>query len=259
MRSILVPADPRPSRDERIESALTVARATNGHVTVQVDVPITRYVSTDAFGGAALMREALEAARQDAEEKAAQISARLSSQDVPFDIEHSDEEAVESLVAGARLADLIVISFDDYCLNEVAVTARCPVLAIPAGHALLRLDQPAVVAWDGGHESANAMRAALPLLRLAESVHVVRVTEKENAFPPSDALCYLSRHDVHAELADCAPAGSIGVTLENAARRLNAGLIVMGAFGHSRLREMILGGVTKHFLTHSKVPLLLAH
>ena len=132
-------------------------------------------------------------------------------------------------------------------------------IAVPKGVPLLAFDAPVLVAWDGGHESANALRAALPLLRMASAVHILTVREKSDDFPASDAASYLSRHDIHAEVHEVEPNGTIAFTIEDTARKLGAGMIVMGVFGKSRLRELLLGGVSRHMLDRSLVPLLLAH
>ena len=86
------------------------------------------------------------------------------------------------------------------------------------------------------------------------------VSDKLNGFPPTDALRYLSRHDIKAELHELAKAGSIEETLAGAVSRLGADLLVMGAFGHSRLREFMFGGVSRYFLERENGPaLLMAH
>ena len=136
---------------------------------------------------------------------------------------------------------------------------RVPVLAVPKGAPLLAFDKPAVVAWDGGHEGAAALRAAVPLLRLASAVHLLTVREKGDDFPAADAAAYLSRHGIHAECHEAERIGSISATIETFARDRGAGLIVMGLFGKSRLRELLLGGVSRALLDRSVVPLLLAH
>ena len=132
-------------------------------------------------------------------------------------------------------------------------------LAVPKGAPLLAFDKPVVVAWDGGHESAAALRASIPLLRLAGAVHLLTVREKSDDYPAADAASYLSRHGIHAECHEAEPKGSISATIEAFASEIGAGLIVMGLFGKSRLRELLLGGVSRALLDRSRLPLLLAH
>jgi nucleotide-binding universal stress UspA family protein len=116
-----------------------------------------------------------------------------------------------------------------------------------------------MVAWDGGHEGARAMRAAVPLLRMASAVHLVAVKNDDEPFAGLEAASYLSRHDIHAEVHEIKREGPAASVIETTARDLGIGLIVMGLFGKSRLREMVLGGVSRAMLDHSKIPLLLAH
>ena len=95
---------------------------------------------------------------------------------------------------------------------------------------------------------------------LSSEVHLLTVKEKSGGFPATDALRYLSRHGVKAELTVLPRVGSTEETLAAALTRLQAGLLVMGAFGHSRLREFLFGGVTNYFMSVEGGPaLLLAH
>ena len=103
------------------------------------------------------------------------------------------------------------------------------------------------------------MRAALPFLQMASEVHLLTVREKDNTFPAADAARYLSRHDIHADSHEKERNGSIAFTIEECAREIGAGVIVMGLFGHSRLRELLMGGVSRDMLDRSQIPLLLAH
>lgn len=259
MRSILCPADSGSSLDDRVETALALARETKGHVTFQIATPFAQMALWEPFGGAALSAEAINQVREADEKLAADLDARLARQDVPFDVEIVDEGRIEGVAAAARFTDVIVASLDDPGLEEIALGVRSPVLAVPKGTPLLSCAVPVVVAWDGGHESAQALRAALPLLRRASAVHLVTVREKSADFPASEAACYLSRHDIHAECHEVERNHSIGFTIEDTARKLGAGLIVMGVFGKSRLRELLLGGVSRELLDRSTIPLLLAH
>ncbi|MBB4615629.1 universal stress protein [Novosphingobium taihuense] len=259
MRSILCPVEKSESLDDRVESALALARAMRGHVTFQVATPFAQMAAWEPFGGAALSAAAINEARERDEQFAAELDARLAPQDVPFDVEIDDNGRVEAAAAAARFADVLVASLDDPTLEELVLGVRSPVLAVPRGIKAPAFDQPVLIAWDGGHESANALRAALPLLAMAPAVHILTVREKSDTFPATDAACYLSRHGIHAEVHEQERNGSIAFTIEECARQLGVGLIVMGLFGHSRLRELLMGGVSREMLDRSQIPLLLAH
>ena len=145
-------------------------------------------------------------------------------------------------------------------VGPLAVSCRTPVLALPATASPFRLDGQAMVCWDGGHEAGNALRAAVPMLARAEAVRIVTVAEKADGFPSTDALRYLSTHGISAELHERPRAQqTIEEVLEDAAAELGADWMVMGAYGHSRLRETLFGGVTRYFIESARFPLLLVH
>lgn len=259
MRSILCPIDISQSLDDRIETALAFARACDGHVSFQIATPIAQIAMWEPFGGVAVSSHALKEALDANEKLAKTLDARFATQDVPFDIEVLDQERITAAAAAARFADLVIGSLNDSMIEEMAFSLRCPVLTVPRGKPMLAFDQPVLVAWDGGHEAANALRAALPLLHMASSVHLLTVREKDNSFPAADAARYLSRHGIHAEAHERERSGSVALTIEECATEIGAGLIVMGLYGHSRLRELLLGGVSRDMLDRSQIPLLLAH
>jgi nucleotide-binding universal stress UspA family protein len=260
MRSILVHADRGPSMAARLETGLSIARMTNGHVTVLVDTPIQRYIAMDPMGGSYVATEALQQALAQDQAQAGAFETQLTGQDVPFDVAHSEDEPLDALASAARLADLVVLSRSGGLAGELAIMARTPVLVLPDAAALQFPLSSAMIAWDGGNEAALALRCAVPLLAGCGSVAVVTVKEKPGGFPATDAMSYLSRHGIKAELVELARSGSTEETLASEAARCGAGLLVMGAYGKSRMREYLFGGVTRYFLEECQKPaLLLAH
>ena len=259
MRSILGPADTSKSFPCRLETALELARTMSGHLTLQIATPIAQIAAWEPFGGAVISATAITQARDDDEKLASQLATQLSSQDVAFNVEVADDARAFALSSASRLADIVVMSMADPSLEDVALTVRCPVLAVPGDKPFTAFDGTVLVAWDGGPEAANALRAAVPLLHKARAVHVVTVREKQSDFPATDALAYLSRHEVHAELHEVTASGAVAEAIAATAREVGANLIVMGVFGHSRLRELLLGGVSRDLLDQSEIPLLLAH
>lgn len=269
MKSILVHADDSLAMTARLESALALARQRDGHVTLLVNTPFYRFVAMDPFGGAYLAAGALAEAQARDAALAARLEKTLANEDVPWDIIHGDGDLVFALAGAAALADLSIVSmtaassdrFDaaPMLAGDLALASRAPVLALPDGAALFDLDGPAVVAWNGSAEAAAALRAAVPLLG-GRSVTVLRIGEVQGKFPDDAALKYLARHGVNAELREEAPsARAVEEQLEAYAEVMGAALLVMGAFGHSRLRETLFGGVTRYLLDSARVPLLLAH
>jgi len=155
----------------------------------------------------------------------------------------------------------VVVSRSGGLAGDLALSASCPVLALPDDVPLKLPLGTVCIAWDGGSEAARAMKAAAPLLTEASDVRVLTVaTDKANGFPPTEALRYLARHGIKAELTELARANSVEETLMNEVTRVGAQLVVMGAYSHSRLREFLFGGVTRFFLDElTAPPLLIAH
>lgn len=260
MRSILVYGDRSGAMASRLESALALARASAGHVTVLVDTPITRYVAMDPMGGSYIASSALQQALDDDDAHALAVEAELAKQSVPFHVVRSEAEPVEALADAARLADLVVVSRSTGIAGELALATRTPVMVLPDAGVLAVPPTRICIAWDGGNEAAMALRSAIPLLTGCPAVEVLTVTEKSGGAPAADALHYLAQHDVDAQPRELARKGSTEATLAAAVGESGGQLLVMGAYGRSRMREMLFGGVTRHFLQSREGPaLLLAH
>lgn len=259
MRSVVVHADKSPAGTARIECALSLARMTGAHVTLLVDTPITRFVSVDAMGGGSVAAEAIEEAVAEDDAFARQIEARMARGDVPCDVLRAETEPVDALADAGRLADVAVVSRNSALAADLALATRCPVLAVNADRPLSFPLNKVAVAWDGSAEAAYALRCAVPLLGGAE-VTVLTVEDAPEAYPATDAVAYLSRHGVAAEMQVLQRVGAIEATLARELVLLETELLVMGAFTHSRLREFLFGGVTRYFLECEQGPaLLLAH
>jgi nucleotide-binding universal stress UspA family protein len=137
-----------------------------------------------------------------------------------------------------------------------------PVLLVPFGHASTRLDGKAVVAWNGSMEATRAVRDALPLLCQASQVLVAHFdTGEPSTFPAQTAelLPWLRRNGVNAELHEHRAGADAGAALLAFAAQEQASLIVMGGFGHSRFRELMLGGATRTALERMATPVLISH
>ena len=115
------------------------------------------------------------------------------------------------------------------------------------------------VAWNGTAESAAAVQAALPWLQRAEAVRILSADEYQRAGPLAPDLAnYLALHGVEAELGRFRPLDrEVGAGMLAAAREFRADLLTMGAYSHSRLRQLILGGVTRHVLEYADLPVIM--
>lgn len=278
MRAILVHADDSPASEVRLQTALDLARLTGGHVTLHINTPLQRYVAMDPFGGTYLAAGAIADAQARDAALTDRLAAKLTIEDVAWRIEASETDLADALAMSAQLADIVVVSLDSaetsprnrdavgFCpsIGRLVFAADAPVLALPASTKAVAFTGTAVVAWNGTSEAANALRRAVPLLALAEAVHLVRITDPSergaDRFPATDALQYLSSHDIHAELHE-RDRGALSVEegIETLAGSLAADWLVMGAYGHNRWRETLFGGVTRYLIDGGRWPLLLAH
>lgn len=261
MRSILVQGGRDTAMTARLDTALDLARAHESHITIAIDTPIDRFVTVDPYGGTYVAREALDSALAADDALADAFAGRLENDDVPFDIVQFETQPLEAMIAAARLADLAIVSRTCGYAGDLAIDAKCPVLVLPSDKRIGFPLKSACIAWDGSDEAAMALRSSTRLLWGCPEVHVLTVlSDKPLGFPPTDALRYLSRHDIKAELHELEKAGSIEQTLAGAVSSLGSELLVMGAFGHSRLREFMFGGVSRYFLELENGPaLLMAH
>ena len=123
------------------------------------------------------------------------------------------------------------------------------------------IGEAVVIGWNRSASSARSISAAMPLLLMSRSVTIVTVTTGAKVGPsPQDMAKYLSWHEVHAEVVEIPPDHRVvGEVLLEEAERVSADLLEMGAYSHSRLRELILGGVTRHVLQNADLPVLMAH
>ncbi len=270
MRSILVYADGGPANELRVQTALDIARLTDGHITLHVNTPVQQYMAMDPFGGAYLLTDALAEADRKETALIASLAAKLGAENVPWDMQTSTCFTADGLAEAALLSDLIILSanqiegeadpFAAKLVGDVVLTARRPVLAVPAGTNPLFICGTAMIAWSGGHEAADALRAAIPLLAHAKTVKLVTVVDDPTFFPSTDAARYLSRHGIHADVIERPrDAQNVGTALAAAAAALEADWVVMGAYSHSRLRENVFGGVTQQFLEVASYPMFLSH
>jgi nucleotide-binding universal stress UspA family protein len=145
-------------------------------------------------------------------------------------------------------------------VGDLLMRSGRPVLAVPAGIGALG-ERDIVIAWKSTREARRAVSDAMPLITRARNVHIVHVGEGNE--PANDAVedvrALLARHDVFANAKNLEHDGSAGEMLLAAARRTGADLIVAGGYGHTRLREWILGGVTQSILERSHIPCLMSH
>jgi nucleotide-binding universal stress UspA family protein len=178
-------------------------------------------------------------------------------------------QAREEFARLARHFDLTVAAQspidggDEQGLAEAALFgAGRPVLIVPRIHKGAPKFGRALIAWDGSRAAARALADAMPLLKKAEVVEVVSVTDHRVSYkelPGFNITRHLSRHGLNAQLKRLTIQGDIGDTLLSYAADAGSDFLVMGGYGHSRLREMILGGTTRTILSSMTIPILISH
>ena len=270
MKSILLHIHQDRGQSGRLRAALDLVRTFDAHLTCVQVTPYEGYIVSDPFGGVYAFPEIIARIRDAEAESRAEVEAALGREGIAWDWLHFDGAPARMLVDRSRLSDLVVMSAPgkegaDRPLDiaaDVALHARCPVLALPVEGEEFRCAATAFVAWNGSAEAATALRQARPLLKRAAAVHVVTIGEalSGNALSAAAACRYLSRHGIDSALHDIpARETPVAAQLLEGAAAYGAGFIVMGAYGHSRLRELVLGGVTRDMLGASDTPLVIAH
>lgn len=195
----------------------------------------------------------------------------LAGTGIPYNVESAYTEvfSVDNEVdRRARLADLVMIGADllgdqntlEAVLDGAWFHVDVPVLFDPA--ASLVFDNPTVmIAWQETAEASSAVRASVPLLKLAGSVHIVIVDDNRDLRDPAPGLLsYLSSRGVENLSAEVVPRNDrlVSHVLDDHAERVGANLVVMGAYGHARLREWVFGGVTRSVVQHLTRPTFMA-
>ena len=269
MKSILLYVNDDDGQDNRMAAALAVAHQQHGHLSCIQITPVSDYVAIDPFGGAYGLKMLYENIAERAGETRSRVETLLTKEKIGWDWWSDDEGIAASIVSRSQLADLVILSLPDHSRSksghpltlvaDVSIHSRTPVLAVPTAGEVFDPVGTAMIAWNGSPEAAHAIRAALPLLNRASEVQVVSFDEDQN-FPMADVERYLTAHGVATRCNEHKLNGhTVGEALCHISAAHSAAYIVMGAYGHTRFREAVLGGVSRHMLMHSPVPLLLAH
>ena len=212
-------------------------------------------------------------AREEGDEMEAALAKRLQMLDRAVEIRRFDvlaDDVANIAAREARSADTFVAVRPNGAMDPERLVEG--VLFGSGRHLFLIGDRTHVnrafdhvlVAWNGSRESSRALAESLPYLHKARAVTLVVVSDddpiEEDALLGADAVTHLNHHGIDSKLHRAKIRnGDVSAALTAEAKRLNADLIVMGGYGHSRLREWLLGGVTYHMLHHAPVPLLIAH
>jgi nucleotide-binding universal stress UspA family protein len=261
-----------------LDVAIPVAQSQDAHLIGLNVVPfVPNYYGDGMYVPPDVINEQRKLLLEDAAKIETIFSERVAAAGLKFEW-RTQETAYSSVFPAvmddARCADLMIASQtgDDFfaLLGEVpaelAMGAGRPVLLVPTAGTFASVGKRPLIAWDGTRESARAAFDALPFLKQAEAVHVLTIDPGEqledNPLSPGEGLALsLARHDVSVEANTSMTNGEISVAEELLSRASDHGcdLLVMGCYGHSRLRETLFGGTTRAILKSMTVPVLLSH
>jgi len=286
-RRLLLPLTGTAAGEAALHTALMVARIWNAHVPclhVRVDARDVAPLAGEGLSGA-MIEEMMAATERESGERAGRVHALferfVQGRDVTIALNAESALKTEGptlsfeSIAGreedvvaqqSRLYDMAVVPHpeadDDVsssdALHAVLFDSGRPVLIAP------RVAPPTIgtrvaCAWNGTAESAAAVNAALPWLHRAEAVRLLHSTDYQRRGPAVEGIrAYLRWHEIQAEIEAFKPqTREVGAGLLGAVRDFNADLLCMGAYSHSRLRQLILGGVTRHVLENADIPVLM--
>jgi nucleotide-binding universal stress UspA family protein len=275
IRNIFVPFS--PDREGQLPTsvsyAISLAEKSAAHLTFRIfgtffEAP---YSLAPAFVGSLTgPANAAEKARMAKAEAA--LGALMEGTHLPWDHEELQLPAVRQVEIAAfqgRLHDLTVIDAPhEYFANGRAIAEEVlfhtgrPMICVPAGTTTFKSSR-ILVAWDGTAKAARALNDAMPWLMQAEHVEIVTITNEKDLsklVPGAEVAPQLARHGVKAEVVALDPVGrDAGAALRQRATLAGVDMIVMGAFAHSRWRQMILGGVTDSMFSHAEIPVFMSH
>ncbi len=283
IRRLLLPLTGTAAGEAALSTALLVARLWDAHVTalhVRVDSRDVAPLAGEGLSGA-MIEEMMSATEKESSDRSNAVRTMFDR----FVVQHGVTVAEphpragatanfasvtgreEDLVAQlARLTDLTVVPHpeagDDVsssdALHAVLFDSGRPVLIAPQTP-LPTIGTRICVAWNGTAESAAAVQAAIPWMQRAQAVRVLSADEYQRRGPGAAELAsYLALHDITVEVSQFRPQErEVGRGLLLAAREFGSDMLAMGAYSHSRLRQLILGGVTRHVLEQSAIPVLM--
>ncbi|MFM0511681.1 universal stress protein [Paraburkholderia sp. RL17-373-BIF-A] len=276
-KSIVVHLDTSERAHPRLELALRVAKQFHAHLTGVFALFTPEPRSFCLIAGTAEYNRDQENLRAERRAVLEQLfHAELGRAQVAGDWIATDEYANIAVPRRARCADLIIAGQDDpndpesyigdHFPQNLVMSMGRPVLMVPYVGAYPSLGSHVMAAWDGSREATRAVHDALPFMRLAKKTTVVTVNgEKSEApggrVPGSDIATVIARHGANVEVADIEVAigASIGDALLSQLTNIGADMLVMGAYGHARWQELVMGGATRAILKSMTVPVLMSH
>lgn len=268
IKDILVYVDNDDNCDKRLDVSTSLCNVYDAHLS---GVYVKQRISIPAYAGVYMPVEVYETNDKEtaklAEEAKTRFNDKTGTAGINNDFRDFDGDVSYQLSLASRYADLMVVpqrlpdKFDlnpYYQLPDILLGAACPVLLLPETVTVSLPPQRVMLAWDGGRESAKAFKAALPMLKEVKKIDVLAVSPEEGT--ETAIAQHINRHGFEVEVHEMEGGHfDVGEILLEQAKSLDSQMIVMGAYGHSRIRELMLGGTTRHVLDHTSLPVLFAH
>lgn len=276
-KTVLVHVDPSAHNSDRVSVASRLAIEHDAHLMLADMTGLSRFALTNLESGSGdPVMNSHRALLHERAHKALDIAEKIARQAGVNQIERRvvDDEAGTGMALQARYADLVVISQEDpdqplpggveNFAEYVILNCAKPVLVLPRVGSMQNLGQRIMLGWNGSRESTRAIVSSLPLLKRAAKVEVAMINpsadlEVPGSQPGADIAIYLARHGVQVETVAVSAPGDAGEALMRLAADHHIDMLVMGAYGHSRFREILLGGVTRKLLASMSLPVLFAH
>ena len=279
LKDILVHLDGSKQTEARLRLGANLARKHGAHLAALyvVDIELPLIASADAGGGiamAGIIDQMREQALAEAAKAEAMVHDRSRMDGLSIEWRLVEGVAVEQVALHARYADVVIVGQHDpdgsnpqatAIVEHVLFSAGRPVLVVPYAGEHPVAGNRVLVGWKPSREAARAVNDALGILSKAEMATVFSVNPKNGIDahgeePGADIALHLARHGIKVEVEHTvAPDVADADILLNQASEMSADLIVIGAYGHSRIREMVLGGVTRTLLKQMTVPVLMSH
>jgi nucleotide-binding universal stress UspA family protein len=276
-KNIVLHIDASPQRKHRLDVAATLAKEFDAHLSVLYVIPETlRSVHMQAgYAPAKFIMEFDELEQNRAKATKAFVENYMAGTALKWDWREQQGLLARTVALNARYADLAILGQAEPPKTpgdeaaalpaDVALTAGRPVLIVPYVGVSKPLGSHVLVGWNASREATRAVNDAIPLLQRAEKVTVLTIDPEPGSrghgeVPGADISLHLARHGVRAEAAQTVASDiDVGDVILSRTADLGADLIVIGAYGHSRVRESLLGGVTRDLLRHMTVPVMMSH
>jgi nucleotide-binding universal stress UspA family protein len=277
LKDILVHLDGSPGSDSRLDIAADLAMRHGAHLTglfvAEIALPVGLVGDPGGAAAVTILEQMREAALAEGARAEAVFEERLRREGIGGEWRALEGSGTEIVPLHARYADLVILGQQDpdgpsatgAVLEAALFGAGRPVLVVPHIGRFERVGRHVLIAWNASREAARALGDALPLIADADRTTVLAVNPRyglngHGEEPAADIALHLARHGLKATAEQIlAPEIDDGEALLNAAAERDADLLVMGAYGHSPLREMVLGGVTRTLLRSMTLPVLLSH